>query len=102
MYPQDNDKWPPRVVTKLVNPMGWCCLIEDNYGKSVAKIARLLAQARVDFPALVATDLQDGEVDVVILAESPYTGMLAIEFQMPDGFDAPADYIRVKNLPRAC
>lgn len=99
MYPQNNENWQPRVMTKLVNPRGWCCLIEDNYGKSIAKINRMLAQARTDFPALVRTDLLDGEVDVFILAKSPYTGMLALEFQIPDGVNAPDDYIRVENLP---
>lgn len=64
----------------------FCSIREDNYGRSLAKINRLVAEARKDFP-----ELKDEDIEVVVYGGVNFKGQIGVEFRATS-IDAIKDY----------
>ncbi len=69
-----------------------CSIRENNYGKSLSKFNRLLAEAQKDFP-----DLKDSDVEVVTYGGERLKHIMAIEF-VPRGHSIPDTYTVVNEV----
>lgn len=70
-------------------------MITNNYSHSLSTIKRLAEEARKDFPTLI-----DDDIEFRTYSNTGYIDkMLGCEFQIPQGFQIPDDYIEAAKLP---
>jgi hypothetical protein len=65
-------------------------MLNNHYGHSLSTIKQLAEEAKKDFPTLADDDIE---------FRTYIDGVLGCEFQVPEGYLIPKDYVEAAKLP---